>query len=54
MADTQNTCPGPLVWFHVGDPPDAGVLECNTCGYIIVTGTFNDASHSETPVLTGN
>jgi hypothetical protein len=44
-------CEGPLIWFPVGEPVEtAAVLEC-TCGYIIVTGNFNDEAHCYTPVL---
>lgn len=39
------------MWFDVGEPPDAAVLECNVCGYLIVTGQFNDEAHADTPVL---
>lgn len=45
------SCPGPLLWFDVGCPTDAAILECARCGYIIVTGNFNDVSHVETPIL---
>lgn len=44
-------CPGPLVWFQVGDPEDAAILECNTCDYLIVTGNWHDLSHHDTPLL---
>ncbi len=48
----SEVCPGPLVWFQVGEPePDAGILECNACDYLIVTGNFNDERHHETPLL---
>lgn len=47
----MSACPGPLVWFRVGDPADAGLLECGSCDYLIVTGNFNDAEHDRTPVL---
>lgn len=50
LPDTGG-CPGPLVWFTVGDPPDAAILECARCDYLIVTGTFNDDAHAQTPVL---
>ena len=46
-------CPGTLVWFGVGIPEDAAILECSQpgCGYIIVTGSFNDEAHSHAPLL---
>jgi hypothetical protein len=40
-------CPGPLIWFDAGD---AAILECS-CGYIVITGSFNDVAHARTPVL---
>ena len=43
-------CEGPLIWFDVGEPTDAAILEC-PCGYVIVTGNFNDEEHAYTPVL---
>lgn len=43
-------CEGPLIWFGVGEPEEAAILEC-TCGYVIVTGNFNDDAHCLTPVL---
>lgn len=46
-------CPGPLVWFDVGGDPPAAVLECASCSYVIVTGSFNDVAHSETELLRG-
>lgn len=46
-------CAGPLVWFNVGEPPDAAILECAACSYVIVTGTFNDEAHTATPLLMG-
>jgi hypothetical protein len=42
-------CPGPLIWFDA--PPDAAILECATCGYIVITGTPNDARHTEAGLL---
>lgn len=53
--DPAPTCPGPLIWYTVPSLEDgitevAGILEC-PCGYLIVTGTFNDAAHANTPVL---
>lgn len=46
-------CAGPLVWFSVGEPADAGILECTACSYVIVTGTFNDEAHAGAPLLRG-
>lgn len=42
------SCEGPLIWFEVstGD----AILECG-CGYIIVTGNFNDEAHAHTPFI---
>jgi len=48
---TGTVCPGPLVWFAVGDPEDAAILECAACGYLVVTGGWNDHAHADTPVL---
>lgn len=42
-------CEGPLIWFDV--EPDAAVLECARCGYLIVAGNFHDQEHAETPLL---
>jgi hypothetical protein len=46
-------CPGPLVWFGVGEPEDAAILECGAqgCDYLIVTGNFNDPVHSRTDLI---
>lgn len=43
------TCTGPLVWFEA--PPDAAILECAQCGYIVVTGTPHDDRHANTDLL---
>ena len=43
-------CPGPLIWLGVGDPEDAAILEC-PCGYVVVTGNFNNEAHATTPLL---
>jgi hypothetical protein len=43
------TCPGPLIWYDVGDC-DA-ILECAHCGYLIVAGSFHDEVHSASPLL---
>jgi hypothetical protein len=48
-------CAGPLVWHTVTDPADdttevAAILEC-PCGYVVITGNFNDDQHANTPVL---
>lgn len=51
MTAAVATCPGPLVWFEVGEPADAGILECHTCGYLIVTGSFHDEAHAYTELL---
>ena len=45
------SCPGPLIWFSVGIDEDAAILECAACGYVIVTGNFNDRCHAETPTM---
>lgn len=50
----QETCEGPLIWFGVGAPDeDAAILECAamSCGYLIVSGNWNDQAHAETPML---
>lgn len=52
-------CPGPLVWFEAPPSPAeadngvllAAILECARCDYLIVTGTFHDAAHVNTPLL---
>lgn len=44
-------CPGPLIWFSVGEPEDAAILECSKDDYIIVTGNWNDSTHAHTPIL---
>ncbi len=41
-------CDGPLIWY---DAVRDAVLYCARCGYIVVTGNWNDADHAETPVL---
>lgn len=47
----MTSCDGPLIWFGVGEPEEyAAILEC-PCGYVIVTGNFNDEAHAYTPVL---
>lgn len=40
-------CAGPLIWF---DAPGGAILEC-ACGYVVISGGFNNARHAETPVL---
>jgi hypothetical protein len=62
--DEQQICPGPLVWFDVDCGPGCceladpdmmhGLMECGSCGYLIVTGNFNDQEHAYTPVLRVN
>lgn len=47
----MSTCPGPLVWFSVGIDEDAAILECASCDYLIVTGSFNDEAHADVPLL---
>jgi len=44
------SCPGPLVWFPIGDGERA-VLECSTRGYIETTGGFLDEVHACTPLM---
>lgn len=46
-------CPGPLVWFDAshGDGTPAAILECATCGFIIVTGNFYDEAHAGCELL---
>ncbi|WP_157520558.1 hypothetical protein [Herbidospora daliensis] len=46
----MNQCPGPLIWH---DAPGGALLECARldCGYLIVTGNFNDDQHQTTPLL---
>lgn len=49
-------CEGPLVWFDAGEPGQAGhgaILECARpeCGYVVITGAWNDEAHSAAPVL---
>lgn len=51
----EQPCAGPLIWYGVPDRADgvtevAAILEC-PCGYLIVTGNFNDVRHCRTPVL---
>ena len=42
-------CPGPLIWYDA--PPDAAILECASCDYIVVTGTFHDERHANADLL---
>lgn len=54
--DAVSACPGPLIWYSVpdndGHEDAAGaVLECATCPYVIVAGSFNDDAHTDTPLL---
>lgn len=51
----QEPCDGPLVWLDAGTAENGGVLECAArgCGYVVATGGFHDAAHSQTPVLKG-
>lgn len=52
-------CPGPLIWCEANPSPaeanagrlPAAILECATCGYLIVTGTYHDEQHTDTPIL---
>ena len=52
-------CAGPLVWFDAPPSPAetaagataAAILECATCGYLIVTGNVNDEAHSNVELL---
>lgn len=44
-------CTGTLVWFGVGEPEDAAILECSGCGYACVTGSLLDRAHAGAPVL---
>lgn len=41
-------CEGPLIWYDVES--GGAVLEC-VCGYIIVSGSFNDEAHTQTPIM---
>lgn len=47
----MSACPGPLIWFAVGQPEDAAILECAACPYVVVTGSFNDEAHAETELI---
>lgn len=50
----MSACEGPLIWWHANDEAAeqyAGILECVACGYVIVTGNFHDAQHTDTPFL---
>lgn len=49
IENDAEMCPGPLVWFDA--PPDAAILECAACGYIVATGSFHDARHALTPLM---
>lgn len=49
MTQPAEMCPGPLVWFDV--PPDAAILECSACGYVIITGSYHDEAHALTPLM---
>ena len=42
-------CEGPLIWFDAAE--GGAILECAACGYVVITGGFNDDDHAETPVL---
>lgn len=46
----MNPCAGPMVWFDIDDGELGAVLECS-CGYIIVTGNFNNQEHAFTPII---
>lgn len=53
----MSKCPGPLIWHDVESRfdqewPTAGILEC-ACGYIVITGSPNNAEHADTPLLKG-
>lgn len=57
-AQPEVECSGPLIWYSVenvipGVIDAAGILRCSRpeCGYIIVTGNWNDPAHMNTPVL---
>jgi hypothetical protein len=54
IAGSCEPCPGPLIWHDVGEPPDAAILECASCDYVIVTGALNDSRHERTPLLRGS
>jgi len=49
IENVAEMCPGPLIRFDA--PPDAAILECATCGYVVITGSFHDARHAETDLL---
>lgn len=45
-------CPGPLLWFEVGDAAESALLECAAegCGYVAVAGMVGDELHCGAPV----
>jgi len=51
MGISKMTCEGPFIWFSVGLPEDAAILECARCAHFIVTGNFNNDEHYNTPIL---
>lgn len=50
-------CPGPLIWYETSMPctctndHPAAILLCATCGYIVITGGWNDDAHKDTEVM---
>lgn len=51
----DSACPGPLVWFTVPKQGEwvewAGILECGSCDYVVVSGNLHDDSHALTPMI---
>ena len=49
-------CPGPLIWYEVDIRHTvlghrAAILHCATCGYIVISGNYNDREHADTELM---
>lgn len=49
-------CDGPLIWFPVqmDEGWESAILECSRphCGYVVISGGWNDTEHAEASLVT--
>ncbi len=46
----ESACEGPLIWYEVGQGESA-LVRCTACGYIVISGGYNDHAHSAAPIM---
>lgn len=51
MTQAVEPCLGPMIWFSVGVPEDAAILQCAACDHLTVTRNWSEARHTDTPLL---